>query len=85
MTTTRRFSTGEILAYMAGWGIVCAVATLNDSNFFSMLAIVLLPGVLIAGPIGLAFGGRRWFWPAALVGSIIWLLVILTPAIEVGS
>ena len=84
MRTIRRFSTSETLAYMTGWGIICAVITFRDVNFFSMLAIVLLPGVLIAGPVGFAFGGRSWFWPAAVVGSVLWLLVLLLPAVEVA-
>jgi hypothetical protein len=35
------------------------------------------PGVLVAGPIGIEIGGRRWFWPAGLIGSLIRLVILL--------
>lgn len=83
--SSRHFSTRETLAYMTGWVIVCAALSLNTANFFTTLTVVSLPGVLIAGPLGLVFGGRRWFWPAAAVGSIIWAMLLLVPVIDAAG
>ena len=76
----------EMLGYLTGWAMLAACFTVDHSNnllaALSILGLFTLPGTLIFGAIGFAFGGRRMFRPAALCGSALWILGNIIPAIR---
>lgn len=76
----------ELLAYLTGWALLAACFTVDHDNdvsaTLSIIGLFTLPGTLIFGAIGFAFGGRRLFRPAALCGSALWILANIIPAIN---
>jgi uncharacterized membrane protein YczE len=82
---SRKFSTGEFLTFMTVIAVVCSVWFVDKPNALLAVPAMILPGALIAGPIGFLIGGRKWFVPAALVGSAIWFILILIPAVNVST
>lgn len=85
--TERNFSSGELIAYVTGWALLGACFTVkhDDSVLTSLalLGLLTLPGALVAGAIGFAFGGRRMFLPAVLCGTSTWMLVNVIFAIRI--
>jgi len=81
MTSTRQYSTTEVAAYLTACGILCACFNVERWMAIPTICVFVLPGILVAGPMGLAIGGRKWFWPSALFGFIIWGEMFLTPAV----
>ena len=80
--TSRRFSTRELIAYVTIVAALAAVWCLDDPSPLLGVPALFLPGAMIAGPIGLAFGGRKCFIPAALIGSILFFILLLIPAMN---
>ncbi len=86
MSSGRHCSMLELLGYLTGWALLAACFTVDRDNdvlaTLSMFGLFTLPGTLIFGAIGFAFGGRRLFRPAALCGSALWILANIIPAIN---
>jgi len=83
----RRFSSGELVAYVTGWALLFACFTVEHDDHLltnlALLGLLTLPGPLVAGILGFAVGGRRLFRPAALFGTSTWMLVNVIPAMSI--
>ena len=79
------YSTADLLVYVAGWALLSACFTVEQSNdlaaALSLLGLLTLPGALVCGTIGYAVGGRRLFRPAALCGTSVWMFANVIPVI----
>ena len=80
----RSFSFFELMSYVILWAFVIAAfgADLKNPPAAVGLPVLLLPGLLIGGPIGLLIWGRRAFFPAAFVGLLVWLALLIYPALD---
>ena len=72
--SSRHFSTRELLAYIAVFALLAAVWCMEEP--VRVLAIPVT-GAMISGPIDLAIGGRTWFIPFAIAGSILFFILLL--------
>lgn len=78
----RRFTQAEFAVYFTAWIVAIALVTVADRSPFASVCLVAMPGILIGGPIGLACGGRAWFWPASLILTAIWIVALVIPAMN---
>ncbi len=67
----RNFSIGELLAYTTVFAVVLPFWHLAHRHQVAVYPATVLSGVLLCGPIGLALGGRKWFFPAMFVGGAV--------------
>ena len=78
--SSRRFSTRELLGYVTVVAVLGSIWCLEDPGPLLAIPAIFLTGAMLAGPVGLVIGGRKWFIPAALVGSIVFFVLLLIPA-----
>ncbi|WP_145384117.1 hypothetical protein [Stieleria neptunia] len=80
----RKFSLFELTSYTILWAIVIAIIGMDLENPPAVIALptLLLPGPLIGGPIGLLIWGRQAFLGGALVGLLVWIPLLVYPAMD---
>ena len=81
MTTARNVSLLEMLSYTTVFALVIAVWSMNEPPALIAIPAIFAPGALVAGPIGLLLGGRRAFLPVAFLGTALWAIAIIIPAL----
>ena len=85
-TSPRYCALSELIAYVTGWALLGACFRVNHDiawqTNLALLGLFALPGILIIGGIGYAVGGRKFFLPAALFGSSLWIFLNLIPLVN---
>lgn len=79
--SSRRFSTRELLAYISVFSVLVAGWCLEDRRPLLIWPVLFLTGATLGAPVGLAIGGRKWFIPAGLIGSIAIVMLLWISAI----
>ena len=72
----------ETVIYITLWTVICSGFAMEDPPVAITVFFILLPGALLAGPVGVFFGGRQAFAPAAVIGTILWFIRLLVPAMQ---
>ena len=85
MNVQSSFSTSELFAYVTGWTLLMGSITsqMNSPAWtsFSMLMLLVLPGLLLGGTVGFVIGGRKLFWPAGVCCASLWILANVIPIV----
>lgn len=80
-SSSRRLSIVEIAIYITLWAVIFVFFPMDEPPVVMTFVCLLLPGALVTGPIGLFVWGRKAFFPAAIVGAVLWFLILLIPAL----
>lgn len=75
-------SLAETAVYISLWAVIFAGFGFDEPPAVMTLLFLFLPGALLAGPLGLFVWGRHAFIPAALIGTVVWFILLVLPAIQ---
>lgn len=87
----RSFSLFELMIYMFVWTIIIGIVGMNGIDVPVIVraplrifgaTLLLAPGALVGGPVGLLIWGRRAFFRGALFGILVWIPVLVYPALD---
>jgi hypothetical protein len=80
----RRFTIGELLAFTAFLAFLLSFWHLSRQHGVATFPALVVIGIYLCGPIGLAVGGRKCFFVAMVVAggvlyliALVWVIVVL--------